>query len=236
MSEIELNADNAQIGFRLNYLELLNWGTFHNKIWSVAPKGKNSLLTGAIGSGKSTVVDALTCLIVPHHKITFNKAAGAEGRERTLTSYIRGEYKNTKNELNEAKGKAVSLRYNNAGDTTFTVILANFCNVGYSSHITLAQVFWIENDKVQKWLIISTDALTIKGAFENIEDGKTLKQRIRKWPNIEYAGDNFHEYSQKFRHLFGMNSEKAIDLFYQTVSMKSVNSRSLLSLYFIECQ
>jgi uncharacterized protein YPO0396 len=75
MNETDLNNGNAQIGFRLQYMELFNWGTFHNKIWKIEPNGNNSLLTGSIGSGKSTIVDALTCLIVPHNKITFNKAA-----------------------------------------------------------------------------------------------------------------------------------------------------------------
>ncbi|MCL2416438.1 MAG: hypothetical protein FWD02_00685 [Bacteroidales bacterium] len=228
MAEFEFNTDNTQIGFRLDYLELLNWGTFHSKIWKVMPNSNNSLLTGEIGSGKSTIVDALTCLIVPHHKITFNKAAGAEGKERTMASYIRGEYKNTKNEFSEnlervKKGKAISLRYNAENDTTFSVVLANFSNAGYSSNITLAQVFWLENEKVQKLLIISTKALHIKETFENIEDGKSLKQRIKNL-QPEYVGDNFSEYSRTFRRLFGMNSERAIDLFYQTVSMKSVSS------------
>ncbi len=92
MNVIELNNDNTQIGFRLQYMELLNWGTFHNKIWKIEPNGNNSLLTGSIGSGKSTIVDALTCLIVPHYKITFNKAAGAESKERNLVSYIKGNH------------------------------------------------------------------------------------------------------------------------------------------------
>jgi len=228
MLELEFNRDNTQIGFRLDYMELLNWGTFNNRVWQISLNGNNSLLTGGIGSGKSTIVDALTCLIVPHNKITFNKAAGAENKERTLESYIRGEYKNTKSEYNDVtekrKGKPVGLRYDNENNMTFTVILANFHNVGYSSNITLAQVFWIENEKVHKLLIISTKALRIKETFKNIEDIKILKQRIKNLSNIEYSGDNFSEYSQKFRHEFGMNSEKAIDLFNQTVSMKSVSS------------
>ncbi|GBU24054.1 hypothetical protein R83H12_00675 [Fibrobacteria bacterium R8-3-H12] len=228
MREIEFNKDNTQIGFRLDYMELLNWGTFNNGVWQIKLNGNNSLLTGGIGSGKSTIVDALTCLIVPHNKIIFNKAAGAENKERTLLSYIRGEYKNTKSEYNDIaekrKGKPVGLRYDNENNMTFTVILANFHNVGYSSNITLVQVFWIENEKVQKLFIISTKALRIKETFENIEDGKILKQRIKSLSNIKYSGDKFLEYSQKFRHEFGMNSEKAIDLFYQTVSMKSVSS------------
>ncbi len=224
MNELEFNIDNAQIGFRLQYMELLNWGTFHKDIWRIDPNGNNSLLTGSIGSGKSTLVDALTCLIVPHHKINFNKAAGAEKNERSLSTYIKGEYKNTKNDETDAKGKAVTLRYKDTSDTTFSVVLANFSNAGYASNITLAQVFWIENDKAQKLLIISTQPLTVKEHFSNIENARELRKRMKAFSFIEYEGDSFPEYSQKFRHLFGMNSDKAIDLFYQTVSMKSVSS------------
>jgi len=173
MNEIEFNVDNAKIGFRLHSVELFNWGTFHNKIWKIEPNGSNSLLTGDVGSGKSTLVDALTCLIVPHHKITFNKAAGAESKERTLASYIKGEYKNTKNDDSDSRGKAVSLRYNNASNSTFSVIIANFTNEGYHESISLAQVFWIENDKPQKLLIIREKSLlSIKENFSNIEDAK----------------------------------------------------------------
>jgi uncharacterized protein YPO0396 len=99
MSEFEFNNDSTLIGFRLQYMELLNWGTFNNKIWKIEPNGNNSLLTGSIGSGKSTIVDALTCLIVPHHKITFNKAAGAESKERSLISYIKGNFSSKSDEL-----------------------------------------------------------------------------------------------------------------------------------------
>lgn len=138
MSELEFNIDNTKTGFRLHSVELLNWGTFHNKIWKIEPNGNNSLLTGDVGSGKSTLVDALTCLIVPHHKISFNKAAGAEKNERSLLTYIKGEYKNTKNDDSDSREKAVSLRYNNEKDSTFSVIIANFTNEGYRESVSLA--------------------------------------------------------------------------------------------------
>ena len=228
MKEIEFNTDNTKIGFRLHSVELFNWGTFHNKIWKIEPNGSNSLLTGDVGSGKSTLVDALTCLIVPHHKITFNKAAGAESKERTLASYIKGEYKNTKSDESDSREKAVSLRYSNSNDSTFSVIIANFTNEGYHESISLAQVFWIENDKVQKILIIrEKQPLSVRDNFSNIEDAKELRKRMKDLPNTETFDDNFSKYSQRFRHLFGMQTDKAIDLFYQTVSMKSVSSLTL---------
>lgn len=228
MNEIEFNIDNTKIGFRLDSVELLNWGTFHSKIWKIEPNGSNSLLTGDVGSGKSTLVDALTCLIVPHHKITFNKAAGAENKERTLVSYIKGEYKNTKSEDIDSREKAVSLRYNSPSDCTFSVIIANFANEGYHESVSLAQVFWIENDKPQKLLIIREKfPLSVKEHFSNIEDAKELRKRLKDLNNTEIFDDNFSKYSQRFRSLFGMQTEKAIDLFYQTVSMKSVSSLTL---------
>ena len=52
-------------GFRLNYLEVYNWGTFDDEIIRIEPKGNNSLLTGANGSGKTTFIDALLTLLVP---------------------------------------------------------------------------------------------------------------------------------------------------------------------------
>ena len=38
-------------GYRLSYMEIFNWGTFHNKVYRIEPQGNNSLLTGANASG-----------------------------------------------------------------------------------------------------------------------------------------------------------------------------------------
>ena len=73
-------------GFRFARLELYNWGTFDGPVWSLELAGHNTLLTGDIGSGKSTIVDAITTLLFPSQKISYNKAAGAETKERSLRS------------------------------------------------------------------------------------------------------------------------------------------------------
>ena len=87
-SLVDFSDDDLQKGFRLHRLEVYNWGTFHDKVWKIEPSGFNSLLTGDIGSGKSTLVDAILTLLVPHQKIVYNKAAGAENRERSLITYV----------------------------------------------------------------------------------------------------------------------------------------------------
>lgn len=216
-----LPEDIYQAGFRLQYLEVLNWGTFNKVRWQIQPAGQNALLTGDIGSGKSTLVDALTCLLVPHNKIVFNKAAGAEGKERNLLSYVKGEYKKEKEEITKA-AKKVYLR---PDDNTYTVIIGNFYNQGYNENICLAQLFWIGKEgKVEKLLLIGTLPLNIREHFSNFTDINDLRKKLRNTGGVQLFNDNFSQYSEYFRRLFGMNSEKAIDLFYQTVSMKSVSS------------
>lgn len=221
MYGIEMTHSKAErAGFRLQYLEVLNWGTFHQERWSLPIGGENALLTGDIGSGKSTLVDALTCLLVPHNRIVFNKAAGAEGRERSLMSYVRGEYKKEQEETTRMARK-VYLR----GEDSYSVLVGNFHNAGYDEDVCLAQVFWTGREgKVDKLLLISTQPLSIQEHFSGITDPRELRRRLARLPGVEVFDDNFSRYGERFRRMLGMNSEKAVELFYQTVSMKSVGS------------
>jgi energy-coupling factor transporter ATP-binding protein EcfA2 len=130
----------ARSGFRLARLEVFNWGTFHNRVWGLDLQGDNALLTGDIGSGKSTLVDAVTTLLVPAQKITYNKAAGAEARERTLRSYVLGHFRTERGGAGLA-ARPVALRDAN----TYSVILARFVNEALRQSVTLAQVFWLKD-------------------------------------------------------------------------------------------
>lgn len=214
---LEFASDNSSTGFRLHRLEVLNWGTFNGKIWSIEPKGRNSLLTGNIGSGKSTMVDALVTLLVPPQKIIYNKAAGADYRERTPYSYVRGEYKNQRGELGTA-AQPVYLR----PDNDFSVILAYFYNEGYGAKVTIAQVLWTKGSGVDKAFVVAQEELSIKEHFTGFgDDINKLKKRLRKLQNTQIF-PSFSEYCQRFRNLFGIKADKALDLFNQTVAMKNI--------------
>nr|CAA6825732.1 MAG: FIG007317: Chromosome segregation protein SMC-like [uncultured Thiotrichaceae bacterium] len=208
-------------GFRLHHMEFYNWGTFHDHIWHIAPDGNNSLLTGDIGSGKSTVVDALTTLLVSTQKITYNKAAGAESKERSLNSYVRGAYKSEKSELTQAS-KAVTLR----DGSSYTVLLAWFYNADFSQGMTLAQVFWLKegNHQPERFYVTADSQLSIKQHFSGF--GSDINQLRKKLRNIQGVtiSTTYREYATLFRRQFGIQSEQALDLFYQTVSMKSVGN------------
>src|SRR5699024_1350673 len=140
--------------------------------------GHNSLLTGDIGSGKSTLVDAITTLLVPANRVAYNKAAGAANKERSLLSYVRGYYKSERNEIT-GSAKPVALR----GPQHYSVILGVFRNAGYDQTVSLAQVFWTRQAQGQpdRFYVTAEKALAIKEDFADFgSDINALKKRLRR--------------------------------------------------------
>lgn len=210
----------GQAGYRLHHLEVFNWGTFDKRVWRLAPAGETALLTGDIGSGKSTLVDAMTTLLLPANKISYNKAAGAETRERTLRSYVEGHYKSERLEETGAS-RAIGLR----DHTSYSVVLGVFRNDGYDEAVTLAQVFH-QKDKAgqpDRFFVTSSKELSIEDDFTAFgPDLTNLRRRLRA------SGAEIHnvfpEYARRTRRLLGIASEQSMELFHQTVSMKSVGN------------
>lgn len=222
-SAVELNdlAEEHLPGHRLERLEIYNWGTFDQKVWTFVPSGRNGLLTGDIGSGKSTLVDAITTLLLPAHRISYNKAAGAETRERNLRSYVLGHYKSERNETT-GSSRPVALR----DARSYSVILGVFANRGFDSTVTLAQVFWMrdgETGQPDRFFVTADRELSIVGDLSDFgTDIKALRKRVRE--RGARVHDGFPEYGKQFRRMMGIESEQAMELFHQTVSMKSVGN------------
>lgn len=208
-------------GFRLARLEVYNWGTFDAKVWVLELGGENTLLTGDIGSGKSTLVDAVTTLLIPSHRINYNKAAGADQRERDLRSYVQGYYKSEKGDSG-ASAKPVALRDHNS----YSVILGHFRSDELGQDVTLAQVFWIKDhvNQPDRFFVVADRRLSIAGDFGGItgEIG-ILKKRLKAQSDI-ILSESYPSYCAEFSRRFGIGSDQALELFHQTVSMKSVGN------------
>ena len=221
---LDFVADDALSGFRLQRLEVFNWGTFDGRVWALNPLGKNVLLTGDIGSGKSTLVDAVTTLLVPAHRIAYNKAAGADSKERSLRSYVLGHYKSERNDAS-GSAKPVALRDHN----NYSVILGVFHNAGYDQTVTLAQVFWMKDAQAQpaRFFVGAERALSIATDFSHFgTDIAALRKQLRAGVagrDVEVF-DSFPPYGAWFRRRFGIENDQALELFHQTVSMKSVGN------------
>ena len=209
-------------GFRLTRLELYNWGTFDQRVWSLDANARNTLLTGDIGSGKSTIVDAVTTLLLPANRISYNKAAGADTRERSLRSYVLGYYKSERNEVTGTT-KPVALR----DGTKYSVILGVFGNEGYDATVTIAQVFWLRGadagGQPDRFYVTADKPLSVAVDFADFgSDMNALRRRLRAGGARVY--DSFPEYGKDFRRRLGIESEQAMELFHRTVSMKSVGN------------
>ncbi len=214
-------AGSGRAGYRLDHIEVFNWGTFDRQVWRLTPGAETSLLTGDIGSGKSTLVDALTTLLMPAHRISYNKAAGAEAKERTLRSYVEGHYKSERIEVS-GRSRAIGLR---TGAKTYSVILGVFTNEGYDETVTVAQVFQQREQTGQPYRFYVTAEKELSVAVDFADFGadlRDLRKRLRAGGAELF--DEFPKYSSSFRRLLGIRSEQALELFHQTVSMKSVGN------------
>lgn len=218
-STVEI-ASGGRAGYRLHHLEVFNWGTFDKRVWRMAPGGDTALLTGDIGSGKSTLVDAVTTLLLPAHRISYNKAAGAEARERTLRSYVEGHYKSERVEATGAS-RAVGLR----GSRSYSVILGVFVNEGHGETVTLAQVFQQRESGGQPYRFYVTAGRELGIEPDFVEFGSSLTDlRRRLRDGGAELHDDFPRYAERVRRLLGIRSAQAMELFHQTVSMKSVGN------------
>jgi len=221
LSLFSLNPDKA--GFRLDKVEIWNWGTFNDKIYSVHPNGENSLLTGANGSGKTTFVHALLTLLAAEKRMrSFNQSAeGKTKNERTEESYVTGEYGQSE-DLATGTSKVQRLREDRSG--LRSVLLAVFRNEDY--FVTLAQVRWFVGNELKKSFIIAHKPLGIEQDFRYFDAQGEWKKRLKQqYPRqghreaIEFF-DGPKEYGNRLRMIFGMRSEKAQSLFNQTISLK----------------
>ena len=116
---------------------MLNWGTFDDRVWILTPDGRNTLLTGDIGSGKSTIVDAITTLLLPAHRIAYNKAAGAE--TGALPALLRARPLQVRAERDHRRHAA-----GRAAERDQVRVILGVSQRGLGATVTLAQVFWIK--------------------------------------------------------------------------------------------
>ena len=220
--ELEFSPDKSTAGYRLHELSVLNWGTFHNEVYTMRPDGRTSMVTGRNGSGKSTIVDALLTLLVPNRVRNYNVASSQAGsRERNERDYVLGAY----SEIHDAttgQGRKETLR--KPGES-YTVLLAHFYNEAYKTDVSIAQVLWcLPGGKVDKVYIVEKKKLSIEGDFNDLGDVDNLR-RIIKDRNLTVF-DSFTAYHKKFESMLFMDTDlgnrSPMSIFNQAVCIKDV--------------
>lgn len=217
------SAEPGKEGYRLQYMEVFNWGTFHHKIYRIQPQGNTSLLTGANGSGKTTWIDALLTLIVPERKYRFyNQSSGTEKKgDRNEETYVLGNYGDIQE---EGKLSATVQQLRPDKKNVFAILLATFQSDKEES-VSLFQTRWFVDGELKRTYGIAHIPLSIEADFTPFDPmgnwKKTLELKYRRGEkrNVEYF-DGPQKYAERLIKVFGMKSEKALPLFNQTVGIK----------------
>jgi uncharacterized protein YPO0396 len=106
------------------------------------------------------------------------------------------------------------------------VLLARFRNEGFDQTITLAQVFWSRDNAntPERFYLVARRPLTIARHFSGFgSDISDLKKQLKRKDHLKFF-DSFTQYQAEFRRQMGIDNDQAMDLLYQTVSMKSVGN------------
>ena len=217
------STDSQKSGFRLQYIEIFNWGTFDDVVHSIKPLGETSLLTGANGSGKTTFVDALLTLIVPEKKYRFyNQSSGSEKKgDRTEETYVMGGYGSMNSESTNTL-KTLYLRENK--EEAYSILIANFANEAEQT-VTLFQVRYFSGGDMKRVFGIAHKALHVEEDFKPFDLNGNWKRSIDQRYNkgrgkqVEWF-DAASKYAQQLVHILGMQSVQALQLFNQTVGIK----------------
>lgn len=211
-----------EAGFRLQYMEVYNWGTFTDRIFRIQPKGNNSLLTGANASGKSTFIDGLLTLLVPAKKDRFyNQSSGVDKKgDRTEETYVLGNYAHIQRD-----GDLGTLTKSLRDKTTYSIILAHFDNQD-GKKITLFQARWFSNDELKRTFGIAHVPLTIEDDFSHFDQKGNWKKTLDKKYNTNTTKKKIElmdgpiAYGERMADLFGMKSSQSLTLFNQVVGVK----------------
>ncbi len=208
-------------GFRLERVDVYNWGSFNNNVKSVYFGGQNVLMTGDNGAGKSSIIDAITVLLYDVKKVVFNQAAGAEKGERNLASYVLGLYKN-----DNSSGIKTELGLRSKDKAVLSIIMASFYNRKLNEYVVLVQCMVMMKPKTapNRYYFIAKRDFNLQHDVLPVKDIRELGQKLRKLGCERY--DQFADYYRQMQRLFGIEGTKVLDLFYKTISMKSISNIS----------
>lgn len=214
-------------------LLLVNWSCFQNEIISL---GSSTLFTGVNGTGKTTILDAMSYLITANTQ--FNKAADDNGRN--VTAYIHGDRK-----TNGAD------RYLRPGNVTSYIAMEFYDPLISDYHvIAVCMESRSESDRaISQWIIREKCRLEDFN-FSSVENGKlivTSKNNLT-FKSIPLKGADFfgrekaipqltrqlgirttdyRKYKEKLLKMMAFDPERNVDKFLQTSVFAEAEVKSL---------
>ena len=214
-------------------LLLINWSCFQNEVIAL---GSSTLFTGVNGTGKTTILDAMSYLITANTQ--FNKAADDNGRN--VTAYIHGDRKTNGSD-----------RYLRPGNVTSYIAMEFYDPLISDYHvIAVCMESRSESDRaVSQWIIREKCRLEDFN-FSSVESGKLIvtSRNNLTFKNIPLKGADFFgrekaipqltrqlgirttdykKYKEKLLKMMAFDPERNVDKFLQTSVFAEAEVKSL---------
>lgn len=211
--------------WRLDRIELVNWGTFQgHHVIDVARRG--FLLTGHSGSGKSSLVDAITAVLTPGGKIRFNAAAAdASSRraDRNVASYVRGAWRR---QSDDTTGEVVS-EYLRTG-ATWSAVGLRYSNGTANPPVTLIKLAHLRSGAntaadAATLHLLTTEPIDVMELQPYARDGLEMRKIKATWPQATVT-ERHSVFAERFCRLLGIGGENALVLLHKTQSAKNLGS------------
>ncbi|MDR2957039.1 MAG: hypothetical protein LBU61_02505 [Coriobacteriales bacterium] len=213
---------------RLQRFQLINWGTFDHYIDLPVPRS-GLLITGESGSGKSSLLDAMSVVLVRPSRLRLNAAAqegGVGDSSRSLYSYVLGAYKR---EADASTGEPVTAYLRPA--PAWSGICLTFSN-GLGKTTNLIRLLHVSSTAsstkdVRSLMIIAeepVDLLTLEPYAENGLDMRRLKAAYPAW----LVSSEYSAFALRMQRCFNLENDQAQLLLHKTQSAKNLTSLDVL--------
>lgn len=212
---------------RLSRIQVVNWGTFNGAFGIDVPRD-GMLITGPSGSGKSSLLDALSAVLVPPRWLAFNAAAqegGSADRARSLVSYVRGAYRREADDVtgevttaylrDGATWSGIALTYNDTTRQTTLIRLFHLAR-GANAMDDLSSLFALADGPV--------DLLSLQDLVANGPELRRLRSRHPDWDVFQ----RYAPFAARVQRRLGLASDQAQRLLHKTQSAKNLNSLDTL--------
>jgi len=211
--------------YRLTRLQVVNWGTFDGyKDFPIDERGV--ILTGPSGSGKSSLMDAHSVVLLPTYDQSFNASAdmtakGAKRAARSMADYVRGAWS-----VNDDEHQQSKVQYLRGDSATWSAVAATYDN-GAGNVTTAVAVKWFPGS--------GTDGASLKswyqlhsGRFDllDLQEWATAGFDTRGWRSRHTGVESFDTqaaYQDALRRRVGIGtSSAALALLGKAKAMKNV--------------
>ena len=213
----------------LNKLRLINWHLFSNETANI---DNVTFLTGANGTGKSTIIDAIQIVLLGDTTSrNFNKAANDKSA-RTLISYLKGDTGETVN------GEVSYIRPGRFS----SYIALQFFDDKKQLPFTLGVAFDVYDDETQDHSFFFVNDCFPSNDFIKKDNGKDRPCTIKEF--TEFVKKNYASGEYKFfesnvayqlflKDVFGSLPEKYFSLFKKAVSFSPITNISSFITEFV---